>query len=52
MNGLKRYDIYMYHILYCTNTIYMFNGMLLSHKNECNFSFHRNMGGLGGYYTK
>ena len=29
----------MYHILYCTNTIYMFNGMLLSHKNRCIFPF-------------
>jgi len=45
---IKKLDIFMYHILYCTNTIYMFNGMLLRNKNRCIFPFTATWTGLEG----
>ena len=32
--------------------VYIYNGILLSHKKEWNFAIYNNTDGLGGYYTK
>ena len=32
--------------------VYIYNGILFSHKKEGNFPICKNMDGLGGYYAK
>ena len=32
--------------------VHIYNGILLSHKKECNFAIFSNMDGLGGHYAK
>ena len=34
------------------NVVYIYNGILLSHKKVWNFAICSNMDGLGGYYAK
>ena len=34
------------------DVVYIYNGILLSHKKERNFAIGSNMDGLGGHYAK